>query len=173
MKIGQIASGLGLAVLGFSALACSSDDKGTGTGAQTGALSIQITAPANGASVDVSGSADVPVSLEITGFELKDPGRPDTGTNCPKGTCGHVHMLVDGTKCNDSGKPYNEAAVALTGNTIGLDYCPSINGPHTITAELHNDDHSPVLGADGKVITSNAVSITATGSTGNSEPDGG
>lgn len=173
MNIGPIALSLGL-----TALACSSSNKGTG-GAGSGGPTVEITAPIEGTTVDVSGSADAPVEIAVTNFTLKDPARTD-GSACPNGSCGQAYLLVDDgdgkfTACNNKDAkppapppPYNTAAIGLTGNTVGLDYCQQMNGPHTIKAELHNDDGSAVNGADGKVITSNLVHVTATGG-----PDGG
>ena len=183
MKIGQSAWLAGLASAALSAIACSSSssngpstssstpsDSGAGGAASGTAPTISITAPTDGMAVSPANAPafpDVEVKLDIANFTLKDPGRTD-GSGCPKGTCGHVHLLVDDgdgdfTRCNDTNTPYNAAGVALTGNTIGLDYCPKIDGAHSIKGELHNDDHSPVLGSDGKVITSNVVKITVTG----------
>ncbi|HEX4474561.1 MAG TPA: hypothetical protein VH142_05765 [Polyangiaceae bacterium] len=145
-----------------------------GTTSTTGAPTITWTLPANNAVVAADDNdPDVNVSFTVTNFTLKDPGRTD-GSACPKGTCGHIHILVDDgdgnfTACNSpvdetdpsKGKlPYNAAGVSETGNTIGLDYCPSITGKHDVKGEIHNDDHSAVLGADGKVITSNVVTFT-------------
>jgi hypothetical protein len=183
MNIRHIAFGVGLVSFGLTAFGCSSSTKATGNadsgingsggggggGGASGTLpTVEITAPIDGASVSIAASPDVPVALTVTHFTLMDPARTDNSP-CPKLSCGHLHLLVDDgdgnfTKCNDTGKPYNEAAVALTGNSVGLDYCPQMNGPHTIKAEIHNDDHSPVFGADGTtVITSNLIHITATG----------
>jgi hypothetical protein len=183
MKIGPFGLGAGLVSFALAAFGCSSSNKATGTldsgSAANGTPAVEITAPIEGASVSVAQSADLPVELKVTNFTLKDFARTD-GTSCPKGSCGHIHLLVDDgdgkfTACNNKDAkppatppPYNTAAVALTGNTVGLDYCPQMNGLHTIKAELHNDDRSPVNGPDGKVITSNLVHVTATGG-----PDGG
>lgn len=145
-----------------------------GTTSTTGAPTIAWTLPANNAVVAADeNDPDVNVSFTVTNFTLKDPGRTD-GSACPKGTCGHIHILVDDGDGNfaacdspidetdpSKGKlPYNAAGVTLDGNTIGLDYCPSITGKHNVKGEIHNDDHSAVLGADGKVITSNVVAFT-------------
>lgn len=182
MKIRHIVIGAGFVSLGLATLGCSSSTKATGHtdsgvtgtggggGAPSGTPTIKITAPIEGATIDASMSADVAVEMTITNFTLKDPARTD-GSGCAKSSCGHVHLLVDDgdgkfPACNNKDKPntpYNEAAVALTGNTVGLDYCPQINGKHTIKGELHNDDHSPVNDAAGAVITSNLIHITAKG----------
>jgi hypothetical protein len=108
--------------------------------------------------VDASGDPDVPVAFAVTGFTLKDPGMCAGAAGC-----GHVHVLVDGTGCNDVGShsPYNAAGAASPINA-GLDYCPSIGGMHTIKLELHNDDHSAFKDATGATI-SDSVTITAIG----------
>jgi hypothetical protein len=69
--------------------------------------------------------------------------------------------MVDGTACNDVANkaPYNNAGATSPINA-GLDYCAKVEGAHTISLEIHNDDHSPVKGADGKVI-SDSIKITA------------
>lgn len=156
---------VGLAA-GVMGVGCgSSSDKNVGTGP-----TITITSPATGAVVSPSSEPafpDVAVTLDVKNFELKNPARTD-GSPCPSGTCGHGRFLLDAndgdfTKCNDTGVSYNSSAVSLTDNLVGLDYCPTINGIHSIKVELHNDDDSPVLGSDGHIITSNIVSITVTG----------
>jgi hypothetical protein len=87
---------------------------------------------------------------------LKAPGSCAGATNC-----GHIHVLVDGPACTPAGAPYNNDAEASPATAI-LSKCPTANGAHTATLEIHNDDHSPFLGADGKVI-STSVGFTASG----------
>lgn len=166
---------VGLAA-GLSGVGCgSSNDSGRNEATASTAPTIAITSPVTGAVVSPSSEPafpDIPVTLDVKNFTLKNPYRAD-GSSCPTGTCGHGHFLVDSndgdfTQCNDTGVSYNSSAVSLTDNIVGLDYCPTINGIHNIKAELYNDDESPVLGGDGKIISSNIVSITATG-----ELDGG
>jgi hypothetical protein len=141
---------------------------GTGTGGTSGsgAPSVKIDSPANGASVGPTSTypdyPDVPVAFTIKNFTLMAPGSNMNG-KCPAGTCGHLHLLVDGTACNDktgaSPLPYNNAGATSPINA-GLDYCPSTAGAHTITLEIHNDDHSAVKDSSGTVI-SDKINITA------------
>jgi hypothetical protein len=96
----------------------------------------------------------------------------------PKGSGadGQVYIIVDGTQCNDHTalgalKPYNTVVPADEDGGLmddksfaaGIDYCngapANITGKHTIIAELHKDDGSPVLGADGGTV-SDSVSIS-------------
>jgi hypothetical protein len=134
---------------------------GSGTGGKSGSSpTIKITDPIAaetvGPTAEYPDYPDVPVQFTTTGFTLKAPG---TCAGAP--SCGHIHLLVDGSACNDVANkaPYNAAGAASPINA-GLDYCPNIEGQHTITLEIHNDDHSPVKGADGKVI-SDSIQITA------------
>jgi hypothetical protein len=164
-----------MVAVALTALGCGSDSKSSPGAVTTpsdgGPPTIKITSPANGATVSPASDSDfpdVPVTLAITNFTLKAPASAD----CPSGTCGHVHLMVDGTACNDKETmpppPYNSAATALSGPDVhvGLDYCSKIGGQHVITAELHNNDHSPVTGPDGKPIISDPVTITASGADG-------
>jgi len=129
-----------------------------------GLPSIKITSPANGATINIpaGGDPDVPVAFTVANFVLKDAG----STGCPAGSCGHVHLLIDGASCNDNTtptaiKPYNNFGFMSPINA-GFDYCPMEAGMHTVTLELRNNDHSAlkppvtdsikvtiVLGGDG------------------------
>jgi hypothetical protein len=75
--------------------------------------------------------------------------------------CGHVHILVDGSTCTPDGAPYNNDGTASPANAI-LSKCPMANGSHTITLELHHDNHAPVLDSSMMTIKT-SVMITATG----------
>ena len=128
---------------------------GSGGSDSDDAPSIKIDSPANNAQVTVSADEpDLPVTFTVEYFTLKAPG-----TCAGKDMCGHVHLLVDGSACNDTGSPYNAAGEASPIGA-GLDYCPHIAGSHKITLELHNDDHSPVKDSNGKTI-SDSITITA------------
>jgi hypothetical protein len=97
----------------------------------------------------------------VTSFTLMPPGMCSGGaTNTG---CGHVHLLIDGAMCTPSGAPYNNAATAagMPVNAI-LSSCPMVNGSHTISLELHKDDHTPLNDASGTVI-STSVMFTASG----------
>jgi hypothetical protein len=147
---------------------------GGGGGSGSATQSISIDAPANGASVGPTATypdyPDVPVKFTVKNFVLMAPGSDMPAGKCAAGVCGHVHLLVDGTACNDTGNnfPYNNAGAASP-IAAGLDYCPKIEGAHVITLELHNDDHSPVNDASGNVISAK-IDITAAPA---NEPDAG
>jgi hypothetical protein len=142
--------------------ASSAGGSGSGT-----APSIHITSPKSGDTVSSGTDPDFPdknVEFSVTNFKLMPPA--SGATACPAGTCGHVHLYVhtaggDKTECNDPAQPYN-AAGAASPIAAGFDYCKTIPGSRTILLELHNDDHSPVNGADGQVV-SDSVSITVAG----------
>ena len=161
------------------AAACSSSsgsgNDNSGAGDEAGAVTlptIAITSPANAAAVTVmmAGGADVvPVSFTTTGIALMMPG------SCPNHSdsidnCGHVHLLIDGAACTPSGSPYNNATPATaTADGAGaspvnaiLSSCSTVNGSHTVSLELHHDDHTPILGADGMVISAQ-VMLTVSG----------
>jgi hypothetical protein len=104
--------------------------------------SITITSPQNGAAVEAGTDMDksVPVSFTVQGFTLMAPG------TCPSvsDTCGHVHLFVDGAACTPVGKPYNNGGAASPLNAK-LASCATPIGAHTISLELHRNDHTPVM----------------------------
>jgi hypothetical protein len=138
---------------------------GAGGASGSGAPSIKIDAPAEGASLGPTATypdyPDVPVKFTVKNFTLMAPGSNMPAGTCAAGVCGHVHLLVDGTACNDTAShvPYNAAGAASPINA-GLDYCPKIDGAHVISLELHNDDHSAVKDSGGTVI-SDKINVTA------------
>ena len=135
---------LGLA--GLAPMACGASK--SNAPADGGGPSIAIVSPVSGDAISIATSTDVPVVFEVTSFALRAAGTCD-GVN---DTCGHVHVFVDGTGCN-GGQIYNNAfptagsspspAMAIA----ELARCPAAAGAHTITLELHRDDHSPVSNA--------------------------
>lgn len=116
----------------------------------SGSPCIALTEPLTGSVVELGGDADdtVPISYTVAGFTLMAPGTCG-GTDA----CGHVHLLVDGSACNDTGAPYNNAGAASP-TDAKLALCEQSTGPHAVAVELHNDDHSPVQDADGNVVAS-------------------
>lgn len=131
------------------------NDAGSGGGGGNG--TIKIDSPTANASVTLKADKTADVAFTITNFTLKAPGSCGSATNC-----GHVHVLIDGSACNDTkgGLPYNVAATASpAAPNFGL--CPTADGAHTLTLELHNDDHSPYQ-VNGATVA-DSVSITATG----------
>lgn len=96
------------------------------------------------------------VAFTVANFTLKAPG----SANCPTGTCGHVHVNVDGDDCNvNSATPYNNAGAASP-IEIDLGLCKAgAPGAHTITASLHNNDHTEVKINDAGAVISDTVTI--------------
>jgi len=101
----------------------------------------------------------IPIEFELTNFVLMAPA--SGFTKCPKNHCGHVHINVDLADCNATGVPYNAAAISSPG-IIDLGLCKAgVGGAHTITASLHNDDHSDVKIDDAGGVVSDTITITA------------
>lgn len=155
-----------LSFLAFGALAgCSSSsspattDGGAGgdSGSGGGNGTVKITSPAAGSSVAMNNGI-VDVAFTVTNFTLKNPGSCGSETNC-----GHIHVLIDGSACNDTNGalPYNVAAIASPAQP-NFHLCPTAAGEHTVTLELHNDDHSPYQ-VNGATV-SDQVKFTTTGS---------
>lgn len=115
--------------------------------------SLQVTGPVAGppaikqrypaATQDVMGP-NVVVAVEITGFEI-DPGAIG-GANQPGK--GHWHLLLDGRLVAPQGKIY----------TTLPNVAP---GQHTVKAELHNNDHSPLSPAVEDSVTFNVIAPPA------------
>ena len=120
--------------------ACGSDDAaGTTTTAGENGMTLSITAPADGAEVSV------PFTVEFDSSE--ELGATDTGLH-------HVHVYWDG----------DESAFTLV-EADSVEITDAPEGQHTLTAALHNADHTPA-GVE--------VDITLTvGEGGESDGDGG
>jgi hypothetical protein len=103
------------------------------------------------------GDEDIPVAFALTNFTLKPPGACGSVSS----SCGHIHVLIDGAM-SCGGPPYNNDDETGSPATAIVSKCGTVNGPHTITLELHADDHSSVDGADGTVIAS-SVQVTVQG----------
>jgi len=119
----------------------------------TGAcVTLSLTSPLNATVVTLGtdAKASVPASFSVTGFTLAAPG---SCAGAP--ACGHVHLLIDGASCNTAGQPYNNAGPA---SPLSAQFatCATAPGPHQLSVELHNDDHTPVLDGTGKTIASSA-----------------
>jgi len=184
MTIARVDLFVGLLTLSFAGLGCtssknggapaaanaasSSDTGGSKSGAggvSSSTASIKIDSPANGASLGPTPTdpnyPNLSVEFTVKNFALMPPGSDMPVGTCAAGVCGHVHLLVDGAACNytPTHEPYNaESADSPIFALLG--YCQSIAGPHTITVELHNDDHTAVKDANGTVI-SDKINITA------------
>ena len=148
------------AVTGTEGATISASRAFTTTTGTPGAPSIAITSPQEGAAVALGTDADLssPVNYTVQNFTLKAPG------SCAGAAgCGHVHLLVDGQACNSAGAPYNNAGAA--GPTAAkFAACGTPSGAHTLTVELHNDDHSPV--ENGGAVASSMVRVFACKGTG-------
>jgi hypothetical protein len=135
-----------------SATPAGTSDSGTGAATAT----IAITAPANNATITLAADKTSPITFTTTNFTLMAPGTCNGAANC-----GHVHVLIDGSACNDpSGPPYNVAANASPGQA-NFGFCKTPDGAHTIVLELHNDDHSPYQ-VNGQTVSA-TISVTASG----------
>ncbi len=157
-------------LIGFVALlaACSSSSPSAsssgGTTGDSGTSSatptIAITAPANNGTLTLTNKIGN-ITFTTTGFTLMAPGTcPSNDNDTPP--CGHVHVLIDGTACNDtgSGAPYNIAANASPA-AANFGFCPTADGAHTIVLELHNDDHTPYQ-VNGQTVSA-TVAVTTSG----------
>jgi hypothetical protein len=107
---------MAVAAIGLLAAACGGDsDAATATGDDGTTLSI--TAPSDGAEVSVPFTVEIDSSEQI--------GTTDTGLH-------HVHVYWDG----------DESAFTLV-ETDSVEITDAPEGQHTLTASLHNADHTP------------------------------
>jgi hypothetical protein len=133
----------------------------SGAGVTSGLPAISITTPQNGATVTVIKPDDtVEVWFSTSHFMLAKPG------TCPASlastdNCGHVHLLVDGAACSPDGSPDNDEGFVSPVIAI-LTECSVADGRHTLTMELHHDDHSPVLDRSHEIVSA-SVMVTASG----------
>ena len=95
------------------------------TGPAAASPSVKIWVPAQGASIV---GPDVAVAVEIRGLEL-DAAAIGSPTNKPGS--GHWHVLLDGKLIGPVGKLQSVLKDVAAGQ-------------HTVKAELHNNDHSPL-----------------------------
>lgn len=119
---------------------------------------IIITSPLPAELLRLGGDANksVDVDFTTTNITLAAPG----SCGGVEGNCGHVHLLIDGEDGNSPDAPYNNAAVSSPATALfsllednGFD----AHGNHTITLELHKDDHSPYTNAAGGTIGSSVA----------------
>jgi hypothetical protein len=153
-------------------VACGNSSSGNGNGSSGGgsgggssggggAPSISITMPAANAMVTLTKPMDnVPVAFTVQNFTMVNAG--DASCANTSNNCGHVHLLIDGSACTPAGMPYNNWGYASPINAV-LSSCPMANGMHTVTLELHHNDHSPILDASMSSTISTQVAFTATG----------
>jgi hypothetical protein len=158
----QLASMAIVLAVAVPLVACGNSSSGSGNGSSGGgsAPSISITMPAANAMVTLTKPMDnVPVAFTVQNFTMVNAG--DASCANTSNNCGHVHLLVDGSACTPAGMPYNNWGYASPINAV-LSSCPMANGMHTVTLELHHNDHSPVLDASMNTISTH-VAFTATG----------
>jgi hypothetical protein len=126
----------------------------------TGTPAVRILSPFDGSIIEHASDADktVPVKFDVTDLRLAPAG------TCGKDpACGHVHLLVDGASCNAAGEHYNNSGTASP-LSAKVARCLSATGRHTLTVQLHRDDHSPLNDPLGKhVAASTAVVVVAPG----------
>jgi hypothetical protein len=145
--------------------ACSSSSAASGpststsdSGSTATSPTIAITAPANNGTLTLAANIGN-ITYTTTDFTLMAPGTCPSGGTTP---CGHVHVLIDGTACNDtaSAAPYN---IASNGSPAAANFgfCPTADGAHTIVLELHNDDHTPFQ-VNGQTVSA-TVKVTTSG----------
>jgi hypothetical protein len=164
LKLSAFALAMGSVAMGCSSSNGSAPDGGGGTGEGGGTLpTISISSPTAGSTVTVMTTTGSPAQKVVpitfaTTLTLMAPGACGSVST----TCGHVHLLIDGTACTPSGQPYNNAATSAGPVNAILSSCPMVNGMHTVTLELHADDHSPIKDASGATISAQ-VAFTATG----------
>jgi hypothetical protein len=132
-----------------------------GGGVTSGPPAISITMPQDGAAVTVIKPDDtVEVWFVTSHFLLARPGTcPATLANTDH--CGHVHLLVDGAACTPDGSADDDEGFVSPVVAILAD-CPMVDRSHTLTAELHHDDHAPILDRNHKIVSA-SVTVTASG----------
>ncbi len=146
---------------GGTSSSSSSGASSSSSGGNEGGPSIFITSPSNGSTVtpteaDGGGEEDILVSFSLGDFTLMAPGSCGSTPNC-----GHIHLLIDGAN-SCGGPPYNNAITSGTSGNAIISKCSQVNGSHVISLELHDDQHNPINGPNGQVISS-SVTITVQG----------
>lgn len=133
----------------------------TTTPATTGAPTITISSPQDGATVP---AGNVTVTVQVTNFSIVDK----QGQASVPGE-GHLHFYMDVSPLpNDPVKPAIPAnASAVWAHVSGTTYTfTNVSaGTHTISAQLANNDHTPV-----SPIVTDSVTVTATGSSATEQP---
>jgi hypothetical protein len=107
----------------------------------SGTPSLTILSPAGALNPSTTVNSSFVVTFIVTNFLLVQPNGQPNALNY-----GHIHVIVDGKYWSIWASP----------NGISLTL-PA--GQHTITLELHNNDHSPVLNASGQPIMK-SITIT-------------
>ncbi|MEO7113561.1 MAG: hypothetical protein ABI183_24190 [Polyangiaceae bacterium] len=154
-----------IGLVAMLAACSSSSSSGTTTGGDSGPSTaatptITISSPTNNGTLTLTNKIGN-ITFATTNFTLMAPGScPSNDNDTPP--CGHVHVLIDGSACNDSASeaPYNIAANASPA-AANFGFCPTADGAHTIVLELHNDDHTPYQ-VNGQTV-STTISVTTSG----------
>ena len=123
------------------------DDKGT---------SIEIISPQDGTTV---AGDNVTVTVQVTGFNIVDK---QGQANVPGE--GHVHFYLDVAAPTTPGQPAVPTSgkwAHISGTTYTFVSVPA--GTHTISAQLVNNDHTPVIPPKVYIIT---VNVSAQGAEG-------
>lgn len=127
----------------------------TTTGASGSSPAIHITSPSDSSTVTLQpdANASVPIEFTVENFTLMAPG------SCAGAAgCGHVHLLIDDTACNQDGAPYNNAGAAspIEAHFAG---CAVPSGAHSVTLELHDDGHALITDGAG-LPAADTISVT-------------
>lgn len=119
------------------------------------APAVTITAPADNAPVPLQGDLKLEVTTRVRDFTLAAPGACGGAE-----LCGHLHLNLDGDAGNADGAPYN-AASGTTTIIADFSLLDEAEGEHTLTVSLRNDDHSPVIDAQGNEVK-DEITVIAT-----------
>ncbi|HEX9579101.1 MAG TPA: hypothetical protein VF993_15215 [Myxococcales bacterium] len=120
---------------------------------------IAIISPVAGATVTMATNADKTVSLTytLTNFTVMLVGQ----CSGVAGLCGHIHVLIDGTTCNDlNGDGYNNSSYSSSQALARFALCPAPAASHTVELQLHDDVHNPVNNNAGQQVKASVAIIT-------------
>ena len=155
LKFGNLFLALIAAAVLGSLTACATSQGGTPTPpSSTQAPAIKITAPADGSTIP---AGDVKVTVQVSNFKLANKlGQ----ANAPGE--GHIHYFIDVDAPTTQGKPAVTAAGTYAA-TADITYMwPNVAaGSHTFSAELVNNDHTPL-----STPVTTKVKVTVSGSAG-------
>lgn len=117
---------------------------------------LNITAPSGGALVTLGADKSAPMSYTVSDFAVKPVGACGSLST----SCGHVHVLIDGTACNPPNSPYNGTGETAGSAVAKFALCAMPTGKHTVTLELHDDAHNPINSTNGQVIQASVAFTT-------------
>jgi hypothetical protein len=120
---------------------------------------IAITSPAASATVAMANNADKTVTLTyaLTNFTVMLVGQ----CSGVAGLCGHIHVLIDGTTCNDlNGDGYNNSSYSSSQALAKFALCPMPAASHTVELQLHDDQHHPVNNNAGSQVKASVTFTT-------------